>query len=316
MPFKRHYFINIYFVFLIAALISCSNLNPRPPSLKDDQYWSDLVSQSVNTKRSILKILEEKDPALYKQIVNDSADPILQSFWGLSQNFDSGAKKKILDDQLITDLQAQFGIKNDNFIVHAGITHTYGYLFSVLQTPYGQKRKRWTDPTLNYAFSFSRNSLSPETMEGGLLSNITYFAGVLAFKNEADRKDLRNLKNVSSEILNFDYSKLSVENLEEQIISNRGNVAALRTTLVRLPFKKEGEENDYLLIYSIIHPNNKKEVLITIFPIKKDAYKKIAAEESLGANQPIMVRYNAYLGGLMEQTLTGSRKFSQVPMEK
>jgi hypothetical protein len=293
------------------SLVSCSSLKKKHYSPKDDQYWAELVEESTHSKKSILAVLEIKNPALYNQILNDSKDSALLNFWGQSLNFDSGAKKKILPDQLISDLQAQFGIKNDNMIVHAGITHTYGYLFSILETPYGFKRKRWTEPTLNYAFNFNGNGLSPETMEGGLLSNITYFAGTLAFKNMIERQALKNLKNVSNEVLHFDYSKLSVEVLEEQIIGGAGDQITLRTTLVRLPFKREGEENDYLLIYSVLNPKKKKEVLITAFPIKKDAYKKITARESLGVNQPIIVRYNAYLEGLMEQKLTGVKKISE-----
>jgi hypothetical protein len=299
----------LFFVLLASNLVACSNLKTKNYSEKDDQYWANLVEESLMTKKSILQVLEKKNPALLAQIQNDSKDSALLSFWGESLNFDSGAKKQIVDDLLISDLQAQFGIKNDNKIVHSGITHTYGYLFSVLQTPYGFKRLRWIAPTLNYAFSFDGLALSPETIDGGLLSNITYFAGMLAFKNGSDKKNLANLKNVSKEILNFDYSKISVDVLEEQIGKKDDLGPILRTSLVRLPFKKPSEENDYLLIYSVLNPKNQKEVLITAFPIKKEAYKTITSEESLGVNQPIIIRYNTYLEGLMEQKLTGVRKF-------
>ena len=195
-------------------------------------------------------------------------------------------------------------------IVHAGVTHTYGYLFSVLETPYGFKRKRWIEPTLNYAFSFNGNSLSPSTLEGGLLSNITYFTGRLAFKKEKEKNELKKIKNVSKEGLNFDYSKLAVEVLEEQINTPVTSGITLRTSLIRFPLKRDGEENDYLLIYSIYYPKMNKEVLITAFPIKKDAYNKITSTEGLGATEPITIRYNAYVDGFMDKKLTGIRKFS------
>ncbi|MDO9181974.1 MAG: hypothetical protein Q7U04_06180, partial [Bacteriovorax sp.] len=216
-----------------------------------------------------------------------------------------------LDDQLISDLQELFGIKNDNMVVHAGITHTYGYLFSTLETPYGFKRKRWVEPSVNYAFSLNGNSLSPETIQGGMLSNITFFAGSIAFKNASDKSALKNLKNVSNEILNFEYNKLSIDVLEEQILGGAGNLITLRTTFVPFAFKATGEENDYLLIYSIYNPKLKKEFLITVFPIKKDAYKKTTAADSFGDNQAISIRYNAYLDGLMELKLIGTRKLIQ-----
>lgn len=254
---------------------------------------------------SILDVLKQEHPHLYAQIDSDSKDPDLLNFWGKSTNFDSGAKKQILSDAIITDLQKKFNIVNDNKIVHAGITHTYGYLFSVLDTPYGFKRKRWIEPTLNYGFALSGNGLSPETLRGTLLSNVTYFAGKIAFKQESDKAALEHLKNVSDELKNFDYRKLQTTYIEEDISNSS---IALRTALVKLPFKKVDEENDALLIYSVWNQKEKKEVLITAFPIKKDAFNKIVDPAGLGKNQPIAVRYNAYVEGLMDQKLTGTRK--------
>ncbi|MGZ3809838.1 MAG: hypothetical protein ACXVCE_17270, partial [Bacteriovorax sp.] len=106
----------------------------------------------------------------------------------------------------------------------------------------------------------------------------------------------------------FDYSKLSVEKVDEDIMDGGAHVSTLKTSLVRLPFKQDGEENEYLLIYSSSNPLNKKEVLITAFPISKDAYKKIVDPEGLGPKRPIQIRYNAYLEGLMGRALTGTRR--------
>lgn len=294
----------ISFFLVSLFLISCAhNTHKKEHTQKEDIYWSELVNEAEISKTPILSLLMNKNAGLYKQIEKDSKDSNLLAFWGQSLNFDSGARQKIVADKILNDLHSQFGQKTDNMIVNAGITHTYGYLFSVLDTPYGYKRKRWTEPTLNYAFGFSGNSLSPETIEGGLLSNLTYFAGTLAFKNANDRNALKKLTNVSKEVLNFDYTKLPVVHLDEEF-----SHYALRTTLVHFPFKSATEENDYLLIYSIVNKELKKEVLITAFPIKKDAYNKITAHEFIGSNQPISVRYNAYLEGFMNQKISGVRK--------
>lgn len=277
-------------------------------SLKDDQYWAQLVKTSEESNLSILDIVKNKNPALYAQIINDAKDTQLLDLWGQSLNFDSGAKKQIINDKIISALHSQFGIKLDIFnsdkVVHAGITHTYGYLFSVLDTPYGYKRKRWVLPTFNFGFSLKGLSLSPETTEGGLLSNVTYFMGMLSFKNESEKKALKNLKNVSTEIRNFDYSSLKrIEYLEESF-SN----FTLRTTLIPLVKKHENEENDYLLIYSILDRKLAKESLVTAFPININAYRKIISSEFLGSDMPIVIRYNAYLEGQMGKNLKGLRK--------
>lgn len=296
-----------FIVFLFS--VSCTGLVEKNKSLTSNEYWGELVNTTLKNKTPLLSILQNENPDLYRQIKNDSLDPLLTGFWGLSLNFDSGAKKQIIDDEIIGNLQEMFHIQNDNKIVHAGVTHTYGYLFSVLNTPYGFKRKRWIDPTLNFAFSFSGKSLSPETSEGGLLSNLTYFIGTIAFKFPKDRESLKSLKNVSSEVKHFDYSKLNTKTLEEAILQRGVGTQMLRTTLVELPLKSHDEENDFLLIYSFLNSLTQKEVLITAFPIKGDAYLKIVESANLGGNQSITVHYNAYLEGLMEQNLSGTRIF-------
>jgi hypothetical protein len=299
--------IHAFFLVTLIFIAACSSVEKKY-SENSDLYWSALVKSSEKKKMSILEVLKKENPHLAAQVDADAADAkSLLGFWGKSLNFDAGAKKQIISDAIITDLHKKFHYDlnsgNDTRIVHAGITHTYGYLFSVLDTPYGYKRKRWIEPTLNYAFTFSGNSLSPETMQGTLLSNVTYFAGKIAFKETADKARLEHLKNVSSEVKNFDYSKLDKKILEEEI---NHHPITLRTTLVKLPFKTREEENDYLLIYSVL--NSEKETLITAFPIKKDAFNKIVDSDGLGKNQPIATRYNAYIEGIMDQKLTGTRK--------
>ncbi len=308
---KKKYAYFILNLLLILVLTSCSHQKSKNNTGLDDLYFSDLVFKSIEKNESILKILENKNPHLLSQIQNDSRDSLLLNFWGESLNFDSGAQKKIINDQIISDLQAQFGIKNDNRVVHAGITHTYGYLFSVLETPYGFKRKRWIDSSLNYAFSLVGKSLSPEAKEGGLLSNITFFVGKLAFKNKKDQDALLLLKNVSREVLNFDYSKIPKLVLEEQIKGADSKNVILRTTLIHLPIKQDREENDYLLIYSIFSSNSNKEKLVTAFPIKEEAFKKITSPMMLGASQPIVLRYNAYVNNFTDKSFLGVRKLLQ-----
>jgi hypothetical protein len=286
---------------LLLTLSCASKKTPikKSQSLAQDQFWNELVEESRQSNLGIIKVLKENNPALYKQVLMDSKDPLLPMLWGKSFNFDSGAKKQIVDEEIIKDLQALFNISNDNKIVHAGIMHSYGYLFSTIDTPYGYKRKRWVAPTLNYAFRLSHNSLSPTTMEGGLLSNLTYFIGMIAL---SDKTQLSIFKNVSNEIFTFDYSKLSVERLEEQT-----KEYTIVTNLVKLPRKLEKDDNEYLLIYSINDHRINKELLITAFPINSDSYKKIVAPSSLGANQKISLRYNAYLERA-EINSTGTRK--------
>jgi galactitol-specific phosphotransferase system IIB component len=292
-------------IFLTVVLIislSCASKKTRSISAftpTQDQYWNDLVDESREAHARITDVLEENYPSLYNEILLDSKDPMLPMFWGQSTNFDSGAKKQIVDTEIIQVIQAMFNIKNDNKIVHAGIMHTYGYLFSTINTSYGYKRKRWISPTLNIGFGLNGNSLSPETIEGGLLSNVTYFTGMIAL---SDKIKLGLLKNVSNEVVTYDYSKLNVDRLEEATKDY-----TIVTSLVKLPNKVENDANEYLLIYSIIDHRIQKETLVTAFPINTDSYKNILAPGALGPNQKIILRYNAYLAGA-EKSAIGTRK--------
>ena len=277
-------------ILLIAIFIftlGCANSQKKSRSLTSyttaqDQYWNDLTMESIEAKTSILNVLQENNPALYAQILKDSKDPYLPMQWGQSLNFDSGAKKIIVEDK----------------IVHAGIIHTYGYLFSTIDTPFGFKRKRWIDPAVNKGFELTGNSLSPETIDGGMLSNVTYFAGMLAFKNKSD---LSLLKNVSNEVFTYNYSQLKYDRLEEVLKDY-----TIVTTFV--PFLNS--VNDYLLIYSVVSHLDKKEQLITVFPVNAESYKKAVAQENLGTDQKISLRYNAYLPGLSAE-LKGIRKVTK-----
>ena len=152
--------------------------------MADNHYWNTLTIDILKGDKDLI--------ASIPHIENDLADQTLLAHWGQSLNFDSNAKKIIVDHQIMNKLQAAFGVKNDNLHVHAGIIHTYGYLFSIIETPYGHKRERWIAPTLNIGFNLQNDSLVPWTSEGSLFSNVTYFAGKIAFK----KTSVENLKNV------------------------------------------------------------------------------------------------------------------------
>ena len=106
MFFNRY----IYATCLILNLVSCTHLKTGDYSPKSDLYWTDLVVSANKENKSLLIKLKEKNADLYMQLLNDSKDSELLNFWGQSLNFDAGAKKKILDDRFISELQGLFGI--------------------------------------------------------------------------------------------------------------------------------------------------------------------------------------------------------------
>lgn len=290
----------------LILLLGCAHQKSRALSgeinatPQEDAFWNAITRATIKNKMNILDVLADNDPALLEQIFTDSKDPLLPQFWGMSLNFDSNANKTIVDEKILKDLQAIFSIQNDNQKVHAGVIHTYGYLFSIIDTPYGYKRKRWIDPTLNTGFSLSSQALSPFTIEGGMFSNVTYFAGRIVFKSEERQTQLAALKNVANEVFTFNYSKLKKFRLEEEIDTH-----ILVITFVEIP--KKTDQNDYLLIYSTVNKLNHEEKLITAFPVNKETFQKTTVPSELGENKKITLRYNAYLER-PEQSFKGTRK--------
>lgn len=280
MPMKKTLLtlLALFLSFLSACSSKPSRIISNELSMAYNQYWNALTLDILKGQKDILTSIPH--------IENDLADKSLLGLWGQSLNFDSNAKKTIVDHQIMTKLQEAFGIRNDNLHVHAGIIHTYGYLFSIIETPYGYKRERWIAPTLNIGFNLQNESLVPWTSDGSLFSNVTFFAGKIAFKNTS----VEELKNVSKEIRHFNFNELKVSRLEETIPGYK-----LVTSFVKLLAKAPQEKNDYLLIYSTINLKSKKEELITAFPVNEETFRKTTDPKDLGENKPITLRYNAFL---------------------
>jgi hypothetical protein len=295
---------------LISALYILSACSHNSLKIENgDKYFEEITKSFENkkTESNFLDWIKEHDQKTYNQILLDSTNENVAAFWGESLNFDSGAKQTILNELIIRDLQAAFNIKNDNKVVNAGIMHSYGYLYSILETPYGYKRKRWIDPTISYGFNLEKKSISSNPLEGTLLSNLTFFAGKILFKHNVNKQNLLKLKNVSNEIVNFPYDKLKIVTLVEEVTNSKEFPLIFKTCLVKLQNKSPGEENDYLLVYGVENMKTSKEVIITAFPIKKDAYIKTLDPVLLGEDRPIIVRYNGFVGTNKETRLSGKR---------
>lgn len=97
-------------------------------------------------------MLFEKIPSLHKQIVESGRCKSLLELWGQSRNVDDNTGERIVDDVILKMIGELTGVSMIHPVVHAGIEHTYGYLLSNVETPYGKKRERWTDELLEAAW--------------------------------------------------------------------------------------------------------------------------------------------------------------------
>jgi hypothetical protein len=247
---------------------------------------------------------------LFGKIDLDIKNPAWRELWGRSLNYDELAKETIVDPSLVDRLTAHLvtAPRNER-VVHAGIEHTYGYLFSTLQTPYGYKRARWVKPDLEDGLGIPRGSLGPLPTRGTLLSNLSYVIGRIALWNDSAEQKLalRKLEGiVDPALIRFPWKSLKVTRLEERFENHGGDpsertaaIITLRTDLVNLPrvdATKNPSGNTHLLIYSIEDPRQTpSHRLITAFPVNQAFVDRTLDAGKNKPDESIVVRYNAFL---------------------
>lgn len=243
-------------------------------------WWNKLSLKAQET--SIEETLKTNYPPLWNQISQDKKDPYLFLFWGNSQTKENN--KAIINEKIRTDL---FSIFQQNYVEdygNAGLMHTYGYLFSTLETPYGYKRERWLMNELNQLLKLEHNQLSVKADRGTLLANVTYFAGKLTFE---ETQDLELIKNVADEIKAIDYNKL----MKLTIIEEDKNFK-FKTVIINLGAATS--KNSHLLIYSYYDKQLGKDQLITMYPINNETFN---AYRILGPSHSVdfKIRHNLFL---------------------
>jgi hypothetical protein len=305
-----------------------SPLGPCPLTtlgeVSEDCPWAAVARDLIKTAESA----QEKEPAVQKRLEEDL--PILMSrfqadrersdwlkLWGQSLDFDELAHGVIVHPAIIQALAAELGssapnVASDPHIAPAGINHTYGYLFSVLQTSFGYKRARWTRPTLDLGFGFNEPTLVPLPTAGTLFGNATYFGGRIAFRNDGEKLAALRVHEdtIPERLRSFDYSKLQVTRLEEKVRVG-SDIVLLRSDLVAFPNLVPSDSNSYLLIYSVSSAKTNGAVLISMFPVEPSFVTTVLNPKGLGKNKAITTRYNAYVAGLTGKKIKGSRKVIQ-----
>lgn len=309
---------NTFFVLTALLLLSCSHngkLSPSGTSSKSpllahastdlskldftqNEAWETITSH-LEKSSQIDEEIKEYLPVLDEQIQKDKNDPYLLMIWGESKTHEKD--QLIVNDKILETINDYFNQPTRKNYAHAGVLHTYAYLFSHLNTPYGYKRSRWINPTIGHGLKISPHLLGPESKEGTLLSNLTYLAGMFALK---ENHELQLLKNVANEI-----KTLSYETYKKIIITEKNSRYTFKSVLVE--FRDNSQESSHLLIYTFEDQRIKKEVLITAFPISLNTFHQLVNPKKLGAKKKIGPRYNLYLPTL-ESEFEGERSLQVV----
>ncbi|OFZ01616.1 MAG: hypothetical protein A2Z97_10345 [Bdellovibrionales bacterium GWB1_52_6] len=267
--------------------------------------------------RTVSPALQTLLPRLYAQIKTDGEKPELKDLWGQSINFDENAKGIIVHPGIIQSLAELFGVpapQGESRVVHAGMEHTYGYLFSILKTPYGFKRARWVQGEIEEGFNLPLGTLGPTPAEGSLFMNVTTFIGTIAFRTEANEFQVirKATRNAAREIRRMKFSELKPIRLEERVeaANANGKVRTVKLFTDFVPFLNQANPkgNTHLLIYTVKDPFHHSAQLISAFPVQTGFVQRAIQPSNLGKGRPIITRYNAFVEGLSGSTKTGERK--------
>lgn len=267
-----------------------------------DCPWADLAREST------------VPTSLLMQIKLDKAQSGLFSLWSRSVNFDDHAQATIVSPDIMKTLGAAAGLDLSSKETHAGIIHSYGYMLSVLQTPYGYKRARWVLPTIETGFGLPKKTISPAPRKGTLLQNSTSLFGRIAFQGDAQRLSDLNKATPRAEpaiaaipLKDLDWRRL-VETVQVLDLDGKARTVELRTDVIAFPKTSRNRKTTltHLLVYSVVD-GAKPAQLITGFPIDHTFASSLFAPKTLGEGKSVNARFNAHIPGISGADVKGTR---------
>ena len=247
---------------------------------------------------------------VYRQIRRVRQQRSLLPLWGTSRNSDENAGGQIVHPAVLEVIGRVAGVEMSGDAVHAGLQHTYGYLFSLIETPYGFKRQRWIETGLERGLGLDASVFSPAPRQGDLLANLTYCLGRIAFRGR--RRELARLRRCASlaaaSLRQVDYRRLRRRRVREVVSLGRSThprSVSIVSDLVSLPHATAGGPGTWL-VYSIVDSTQPIGQLITAFTVDENTVEEILSQE-MGRCVAIRPRYNLYLEGAMNRDLRGRR---------
>ena len=274
-----------------------------------DHPWKKLATEAAD--KNIAQRINQEVPSFLRQMEEDREISSLNSLWGFSKNSDeSQPNVPIVDPSFLALFAQKTGITviDPTFkIGHAGLNHTYGYLFSNLKTPYGYKRARYEQGEIERGFHLPLGLFSGQSKEGSLLSSFTYFIGSIALEHPPFFS-----KRIAPALEQYNYKNLKRTRITETITEAQ-TTFKFYTDLI--PFIESNHSRDSksgnqaLLIYSIDEGQGQK--LITAFPIQKAFMDDLTNPAHLGQDLPIKLKYNAALLHSSQTSWIGSAQKSE-----
>ena len=218
----------------------------------------------------------------------------------MSVNVDELSETEIVAPKILEMLGRQTGVDMEPPAVHAGVQHTYGYLLSLIKTPFGYKRQRWIEPTIERGFALPVGSLQALPRRGTLLGNLTDFLSQISLR------DQRRLRLTKPSPISKSWHPAGVTGwrINETFRLGKNNSVSISTDLV--PFSRGVKSKaSALLIYAIATANQPAK-LITTFPIHPDMQSSML-DLPCGRGVEIRLRFNAFVHGCDREPMRGQR---------
>mgnify|MGYP000912609951 CR=1 FL=1 len=124
----------------------------------DDLTTAAMRAQSDSTEASRAAI--GSLPWLVASIEDDRAHGRFDA-WGRSTVIDENIGTPVIPRALFDELHRQADVEAAWPVGNAGLLHCYGYLLSLVETPYGLKRERWIDGELTAACGLPPDAFLP-----------------------------------------------------------------------------------------------------------------------------------------------------------
>jgi hypothetical protein len=299
------------------------------PCLRDGLVWSrsehvatgEVYEQAARQMldaaqqgKPLQPLLKTHCPWIETQLRTTARFPGLLGLWGRSLNYDEHARAVIVETPILQLIGELAGVSLRGRIVHAGLEHTFGYLFSLIETPFGNKRDRWVLPDLDQRLGFEVATLRDQPESGSLLLNLTYVLGRIAFRDHPPLLERlqAGATGIAASARDYPFEDLTIRRVVEQVAlpggRRRGTLITLNTDFVALPHpSREASAENTLLVYSVVNGPRLGPRLMTAFSVTSDYVKQVAAPENQGDSVEVRTRYNAYVEGLTGSPVAGRR---------
>jgi len=272
-------------------------------AMKSGPNWEALAARveaaAVRGAAAGAAVLDEHLPVLAEQLRSVRAMPWLLDYWGASRNHDENVGLRIVEPGALKVIAHLARHRLPVRACHSGLLHTYGYLFSTIRTPFGCKRDRWVEPTVERGLGL-RDVLRPMPRQGSLLHNATWWFARVAWSDDARlrRRLERTVEGVAGDVLDYDYRKLRVTRITERVRLPDRRLVELHSELVAFPHANQRGPQALLIYWYRTTAHGRR--LMTAFPVFADAVRELRARARGRAPVEVRPRYNALVDGFDE----------------